>query len=50
MKQCHVLGLVKLQFKSLIKASGHYSVQGVTMHYQKGEVMLAVVRTYHFRK
>ena len=36
MKQCHVLGFVKLQFKSLIKASGHYSVQGVYHALPKG--------------
>ena len=35
-KQCHVLGLVKLQFRSLIKASGHYSVQGVYYALPKG--------------
>ena len=36
MRQCHVLGFVKLKFKSLIKASGHYSVQGVYHALPKG--------------
>ena len=29
MRQCHVLGLVKYELKSMIKANGHYSVMGV---------------------
>ena len=29
MHQCHVLGLVKYELRSMIKGSGHYSVMGV---------------------
>ena len=29
MHQCHVLGLVKYELRSMIKGNGHFSVMGV---------------------
>ena len=29
MRQCHVLGLIKYELRSMIKGNGHYSVMGV---------------------
>ena len=48
MKQCHVLGLVKLELRSLIKAITLFKMY--TMHCQKEGIILAAVRTYHFLK
>ena len=39
MKQCHCVGAVKLEFKSLIKGKHHYSVQGVYYPLQLGRDM-----------
>ena len=37
MRQCHVLGLIKYELKSMIKGNGHYSVMGVYHPLQKSE-------------
>ena len=37
MKQYHVLGLVKYELQSLIKANGHYAVMGVYSLSEEGK-------------
>ena len=38
-KQCHVLSLIELELKSMIKDNGHYSIQGIYMTLPKGRSM-----------
>ena len=40
MRQCHVLGLIKYELKSMIKGNGHYSVMGVYYPLEKSEQYL----------
>ena len=41
MLQCHVLGLVQKQLRSVIKKSEHYSIQGVLVVQDKGREVAA---------
>ena len=40
-RQCHVLGLIKYELKSMIKGNGHYSVMGVFYPLEKARCYIA---------
>ena len=40
-RQCHILGLVQKQLRSVIKKSEHYSIQGILLVQDKGQEVAA---------
>ena len=42
MRQCHVLGLLRKELRSILKRSGHYSIQGVMVVLAKARNLLSL--------
>ena len=45
MRQCHVLGLIQYELRSMIKGNGHYSVMGVYSPLEASKKYIDTVET-----